>query len=94
MNTDNETHAWAQLQHHASSRLSPGFADRVLRAARAGVEAAPSILGQFLLGAATAAACALIVVLVHVRTTRAEDNRSLEAWQAITSSAEDLGQTQ
>jgi uncharacterized membrane protein len=94
MNPEIESRAWSQLRSRAASRITPGFADRVLRAARAGVEAAPSILGQFLLGAATAAACALIVVLVHVRATHAQDDRSIEAWQAIASSADDLGQMQ
>jgi hypothetical protein len=94
MNPETEIRAWSALQRRASARLAPGFADRVLRVARAGIEAAPSVLGQFLLGAATAAACALIVVLVHVRTNHAEDNRSLAAWQDIATSADDLGQIQ
>jgi hypothetical protein len=94
MNPENEHQAWAALQRHAASRLSPGFADRVLRAARAGIDAAPSVLGQFLLGAATAAACAFIVMLVHIRATHAENSRSLEAWQAIATSADDLSQLQ
>jgi len=94
MNPEIETRAWSALQRRAAARLSPGFADRVLRVARASFEAAPSLLGQFLLGTATAAACALIVMLVHVRTTHVEDSRSLAAWQAIASSADDLGQIQ
>lgn len=94
MNPENENHAWGALQRHAASRLAPGFADRVLRAARAGIDAAPSLLGQFLLGAATVGACALIVMLVHVRSTHAADDRSLAAWQAIATSADDLSQVQ
>jgi hypothetical protein len=94
MNPDPQLRAWGLLQDQAAARIAPGFADRVLRAARAGVEAAPSLLGQFLLGAATAAACALVVVVVHTRSNHAQDQRSLADWREIASSAEDLGPTQ
>jgi hypothetical protein len=95
MKPDLEHHLWRERQAHAAARLSPGFADRVLRLARASVEAAPSLLGQFLLGAATAAACALVVVVVHSRLTHVQDQRTLADWQEIaSSSADDLSQAQ
>jgi hypothetical protein len=94
MNPDLEQRLWRQRQDQAAARLSPGFADRVLRAARASLEAAPSLLGQLLLGAATAAACALVVVVVHTRATHAQDERTLADWQALATSADDLSQTQ
>ncbi len=94
MNPELENQAWRRLRTYAAGRISPGFAERVVRAARAGVEAAPSLLGQFLLGAATAAACALVVVVVHSRATRVQDESSLADWQQIASSADDLSQTQ
>ena len=94
MNPDLEQRLWRQRQVQAAARLSPGFADRVLRAARAGLEAAPSLFGQLLLGAATAAACALVVIVVHTRSTHAQDQRTLADWQEIAASADDLSQTQ
>ena len=95
MNPDLETRHWRDRQAHAASRLSPGFADRVLRMARVSVEAAPSVLGQFLLGAATAAACAVVVIVVQSRVTQVQDQRTLADWQEIaSSSADDLSQAQ
>jgi hypothetical protein len=87
MNPDTESRAWGALQQRAAARLSPGFADRVVRAAHAAIDAAPSLLGQFLLGAATAAACALVVVAFHAHATKAETARNLADWQAISSSS-------
>eukprot|EP01031_Cornospumella_fuschlensis_P048365 gene48365-59229_t len=52
-----EPRAWAQLQRHAAAQIRPGFADRVVRAARAGAEAAPTLLSIFTLSAITAALC-------------------------------------
>jgi hypothetical protein len=96
MNPDHESRAWRRLHETASGRLPPDFAERVMRAARAGIEAAPSVLGQFLLGAATAAVCALVVVVFHSHATRVENDRNLADWQAISSSSapDDLGQAQ
>ena len=87
MNPNQESQAWSRLQAKAAGRLPHDFADRVLRAARAGIEAAPSILGQFLLGAATAAVCALVVVAFHSHATSVESARNLADWQAISSSS-------
>jgi hypothetical protein len=94
MKTELEDRLWRQRQAHAATLLSPGFADRVLRAARAGLEAAPSLVGQFLLGAATAAACALVVIVIHSRATHAQDVRTLAAWKEIATSADNMSQTQ
>ncbi len=93
MNPDLENRLWRQRQDQAAGRLSPGFADRVLRAARAGLEAAPSLFGQLLLAAATAAVCALVVIVFHTRATQAQDKRTLTDWQEIATSADDLSQT-
>jgi len=86
-----EPYVWHQLQNHAASRLRPGFADRVLRVARAGVEAAPSLLSQFLLCAATAAACFAGVALFQAHNSSIENQRSLAAWQDIASATSDTG---
>jgi hypothetical protein len=92
----NPENAWNSLRAHAAAQLKPGFPDRVLRAARAGAEAAPSLLGQFALSAATAALCFLAVALFNAQTTRAEAESSLAAWQDIASASQfvDGGQTQ
>jgi len=63
----------------------------VFRAARAGVGAAPSMLSQFALGAATAAICFLAVAVFKVQGTHEENNRAIADWQQIASSAEDSG---
>lgn len=34
MKPESESHAWRQLEEHAAAQLQPGFASRVLRAAR------------------------------------------------------------
>jgi hypothetical protein len=86
-----ENQAWEQLFERAAALLSPNFADRVLRAARAGVDAAPSLLSQFALGAATAALCFLAVALFQVRSAHQEDNRTMADWQLIAMAADDSG---
>jgi hypothetical protein len=84
-----ESPAWQQLHQHAARQLRPGFADRVLRVARAGVEAAPSLLSQFLLCAATAATCFAAVALLQAHNSSTENQRSLAAWQDIASATSD-----
>jgi hypothetical protein len=89
-----ENEAWDQLRDWAAARLPPNFADRVLRAARAGVDAAPSLLSQFALGAATAAICFLTVAFFQARSAHEEDNRTIADWQQIASAADDSGFSQ
>lgn len=84
-----ESHAWLALQQYASSRLRPGFAERTLRAAR---EAVPTLFGQLVLSAATAAVCMTVVVFVHSRITANETARNLADWQAVAAEAEQVGQ--
>jgi hypothetical protein len=86
-----EPHVWQQLQSHAAQRLRPGFADRVLRAARAGIEAAPSLLSQFLLCAATAAACFVGVALYQAHNSNSDNARNLADWQDFASATSDSG---
>jgi hypothetical protein len=94
MNPDPESHAWELLRDRAAAQIRPGFADRVLRAARESVEPFSSLFAQLLVGAAAAAACALVVIVVHRQTTAAEDGRNIAAWQQIATSADDLAQYQ
>ena len=86
-----ENQAWDQLFERAASLLSPNFADRVLRAARAGIDAAPSMLSQFAFGAATAFICFLAVALFQMRSARQDDNRTMSDWQQIAIAADDSG---
>jgi hypothetical protein len=87
-----EDRAWTLLHERAAAQLSPGFAQRVLVAARA-VASAPSILGQFTLGLATAALCFLAVTLYQSQRS-SEENHNLADWQQITSATDEasLGQ--
>jgi len=89
-----ESRAWESLRYHAAAQLRTGFADRVLRAARQGVEAAPSIFSQFALSAATAALCYIAVAFFDGRRTNAASDRNLADWQEIASASADssLGQ--
>ncbi len=88
-----EAKTWAQLHAHAAAQLSPGFPDRVLRESRARAMAAPSLLRQFALSAATAALCFLAVAFVDARTSSAAAS-NLADWQQIASASEELAQAQ
>jgi hypothetical protein len=89
-----EDRAWSRLHDHAAAQLSPGFAQRVLVVARAGVKAAPSFLGQFTLGAVTAALCFFAVTLFQAQRNDGEESHNLADWHKITSAAQeaDVGQ--
>ena len=84
-----ESHAWLALNDRAVSLLRPGFADRVLRAAR---EAVPTLASQFALSAATAAICLLVVCFVHSRIAANETARNLAGWQAFADEAAQFGE--
>jgi hypothetical protein len=86
-----EDQAWEALWRHASGRLGPALADRVLREARS--RPVPSPSGRFLLSAATAAVCLLAVVLYQSRASLQAD-QSLADWTTAAAAAEDAGSTQ
>lgn len=86
-----EQRAWDQLRRHAAQRLSPGFADHVLRAARAASEAAPTFLSYCALSAATAAICLAAVALFSPADS--DRDRSLPGWQQIADEADDFAST-
>lgn len=69
-------------------QLRPGFAERVLRAARAAADM-PSLGSQFALSAATAAVCLGAVLFIHQRNVKAADERNLAEWQQMVLVAED-----
>ena len=76
------------MRTHAASQLRPGFAERVLRAARVAAEV-PSLLSQLALSAATAAVCLAAVVLVQDRNALQNDERNLADWENIVLVAQD-----
>ena len=79
---------WRELAQVGARQLRPGFAERVMRAARAAAEM-PSLGSQFALSAATAAVCLGAVLFVHQRNVRAADERNLAEWQQLVMVAED-----
>jgi hypothetical protein len=88
MNTEDQ--AWMQLREKAAARITPGFPDRVLRAARA---KAPLLLSHYAMCAGTAAFCLLAIALYDAGAS-AEDNnaKSLAGWSEIAAQANDLEQ--
>ncbi len=79
-----------RLREHAAARISPGFADRVLRAARGG--ASPLFVSQFAMCAATAALCLIAVALYDARLSGDENAQNLAGWNEIAAQARDLDQ--
>ena len=85
-----EDHAWTRLRERGASELTPGFAARVLRAARA--EASPLLIAHFAMCAATAALCLAAVLLYQSRFSGDEEASSLAGWSEIAAQASDLEQ--
>ena len=83
-----EDQAWMRLREHAAARITPGFPDRVLRAARA--SSSPLFVSQFAMCAATAALCFAAVALYNTRSSAEEDAQSLAGWSEIAAQARDL----
>jgi negative regulator of sigma E activity len=83
-----DTQSWNLLQEHAASRLRPGLAARVLRAARPA--SGEVLLGHFAFSAAAAAICLAVVVVVQTQRSQAESERNLADWQAIAREAQQL----
>ena len=79
---------WGLLSAQGSRQRPVGFAEGVLRLARAAAEA-PSLTSQFVLSAATAAVCLAAVVLVQDRRAQLSDERNLADWERIVLVAQD-----
>ena len=92
MTPEIEDRAWRALHARGAAQLGPGFADRVLRAARSAAENAPSLVGPLVLSVATAMLCFLAVAVFHTERVRAQSSRSLADWQSIALAADDSGQ--
>jgi hypothetical protein len=88
MNTEDQ--AWMQLREQASSLIKPGFADRVLRAAR--VRPAPLFVAQFAMCAATAALCLAAVAIYGSGSSSDQNAQNLAGWNEISAQANDLEQ--
>jgi hypothetical protein len=86
-----EHEAWMRLREHAASQLTPGFPDRVLRAARAR-PSSPLFVAHFAMCAATAAACLAAVAFYQSRLSGDENATSLAGWSEIAAQANDLEQ--
>lgn len=86
----NEDLAWKQLRAHASSRISPGFADRVLLEARA--SDSPLLVTHFAMCAVTAGVCLAAVALYQVGVSSLDDGRNLAGWSEIAAQARELEQ--
>ena len=90
MNPPNDSRAWSLLADRAAAQLRPGFAQRVLRAARGAGEAADrALLRHFALSAAAVMACLVLGVIVHTRSAEAETARNVSAWQQLADDADD-----
>lgn len=81
-----EHQAWNQLRSTGAAQLRPGFADRVLREVREKVEAAPSLISQFMVSAAMVALCFAAIAFVESRHAAADD--SSNQWQEIATSSD------
>ncbi len=88
MKTENQ--AWARLREHAAAQITPGFPDRVLRAARSA--ASPLLISHFVMCAATAAMCLVAVALYDARVSVDEDAKNIAGWGEIAAQANDLEQ--
>ena len=76
------------MRAQGAAQIRPGFAARVLQAARR-IPGAPSLADQFVLSMGTAAVCVLLFLLFQAGMARIEDDRNLESWQQIADQAQD-----
>jgi anti-sigma factor RsiW len=86
-----EHEAWASLREHAASLITPGFPDRVLRAARA--RPSPLFVAHFAMCAATAALC-LAAVAIYQSGVSGDDATNQAGWSEIAAQANELDQGQ
>jgi hypothetical protein len=84
-----EDQAWNQLREEGASLLTPGFADRVLKAARE--EEPPVVVSHFAMCLATAALCLAAVVFFRVASS-GEDASAVAGWNEVAAQATDLDQ--
>jgi hypothetical protein len=89
MNTTPDfSEAWPALRSRASEQLPPDFADRVLRTLRLQNFSGRDVADRFIIAACTAAACVLLVVLVHSHKTQQINQVALADWRQVSAQAD------
>ena len=86
-----EHEAWTALREHAASQITPGFPERVLRAAR--LRPSPLFVAHFAMCAATAALC-IAAVAIYQSGVHGDDAKNQAGWSEIAAQANDLEQGQ
>jgi hypothetical protein len=86
--TPDSSEAWRALRTRAAEQLPPDFADRVLRTLRTTTFSVRDAADRFLVAGCTAAACLLLVVLVHVHNTQKTTQIAMEDWRTISADAD------
>ena len=89
MNTTPDfSEAWRALRTRASAQLPADFADRVLRTLRLQTFSVRDAADRFFVAACTAAACLLLVVLVHAHHTQQINQVALADWRQISAQSD------
>jgi hypothetical protein len=89
MNTTPDfSEAWRKLRIQAAEQLPADFADRVLRTLRTTTFSIRDAADRFLVAACTAAACLLVVVLVHSHNTQKINQIAMADWRQISAQAD------
>jgi hypothetical protein len=89
MNTTPDfSEAWRTLRARAGGQLPPDFADRVLRTLRTQTFTVRDAADRFFVAACTAAACLIVVVLVHTHNTQKVNEVALADWRQISAQAD------
>jgi hypothetical protein len=86
--TPDSSEAWRKLRTRAAGQLPPDFADRVLRILRTRTFSVRDAADRFLVAAFTAAACLLLVVLVHRYKTQEINQVAMADWRKISADAD------
>ncbi|MGA3006774.1 MAG: hypothetical protein ABSE59_02665 [Opitutaceae bacterium] len=86
--TPDSSGAWRALRAHAAAQLPPDFADRVLRLLRTPVSPVREAADRLLIAACTAAACVLLVMLVHAHNTQKINQEAMANWRQFSTQAD------
>jgi hypothetical protein len=86
--TPDFSEAWRTLRTHAAAQLPGDFADRVIRILRTRAFSVRDAADRFFVAACTAAACILVVVLVHAHNTHKVNEVALADWRQISAQSD------
>jgi hypothetical protein len=86
--TPDFSEAWRELRARAADQLPPDFADRVLRTLRLQTFSVRDVADRFFVAACTAAACLLLVVLVHTHKTQQINQVAMADWRQVSAQAD------